>query len=136
MRRPVTRTLAAATLLGVAIGAAARERVAYDFTGRWEGAIVARGETFQASANLASSPNARRFAGHAVVVGSTGPIPCGLRGKRARRVRIFFSCEDGTRGRLVGALDVASDELAGVAKLRDRRGTRARGEFALAKQGG
>ena len=134
MRRPIRRTLATATLLGVAVGAAARERAAYDFTGRWAGTIVARGETFQASADLASSPNARRFAGHVLVVGSTGPIPCGLRGKRTHRVRILLSCEDGTRGRLVGSLDVATDAVAGVAKLRDRRGARARGEFTLAKQ--
>jgi hypothetical protein len=135
MRKTIAAGLATGTMLVVAVGAPARQRAPYDFTGRWDGTIAARGETFQATADLAST-KAKRFAGRATVLGSTGPIPCGLRGKSTRRVRITFSCEDGTRGKLVGSLDVEQETIEGVAKLRDRRGRRARGEFALAKRNG
>jgi len=45
-------------------------------------------------------------------------------------------CDDGTRGRLSGALDPTSNVITGVARLRDRRGGRARGPFTLTKDAG
>jgi hypothetical protein len=123
-----------AVFLLVAVDATARGPASYDFTGRWSGSIVARGETFHATADIVST-RAARFDGHATVGGRSGSSPCGLRGKGGRRVKIVLRCDDGTRGRLSGALDPTADVITGVARLRDRRGGRAHGPFTLAKEG-
>jgi hypothetical protein len=124
-----------AVFLFIAVDATARRPAPYDFTGRWSGSIVARGETFHATADIAST-RAARFQGHATVGGQSGSSPCGLRGKGGRRVKIVLRCDDGTRGRLGGALDPTSNVITGVARLRDRRGGRARGPFTLTKDAG
>ena len=121
-----------AVVLLLAFDAAARRSAPYDFTGRWSGTIVARGETFHATADIASTKTSR-FAGHATVSGQAGSAPCGLRGKRGRRIQIALRCDDGTRGKLRGTLDPTSDVITGVARLRDRRGRRAHGPFTLTK---
>jgi hypothetical protein len=133
MRKRTAMGVAAVLLF--AFDAAARRPAPYDFTGRWSGTIVARGETFHAAADIASTRGAR-FDGTATVGGQSGSAPCGLRGKGGRRIRIVLRCDDGTRGRLTGALDATTDVMTGVARLRDRRGGRARGEFTLAKNPG
>jgi hypothetical protein len=128
--------MALAVVLLFAFDAAARRRTTpYDFTGRWSGTIVARGETFHATADVTST-KAARFDGRATVGGQSGSAPCGLRGKGGRRVRIVLRCDDGTRGRLTGKLDPTGDAITGVARLRDRRGGRARGAFTLRKAAG
>ena len=124
-----------AVVLLLAFDATARRRAPYDFTGRWSGTIVARGETFHATADIASTRTSR-FSGQATVGGQSGSSPCGLRGRRGRRVQIVLRCDDGTRGSLRGALDAAHDVITGVARLRDRRGGRARGDFTLTKNAG
>src|SRR5262245_57184188 len=129
------RTAMGLAVLLLAFDAAARRSAPYDFTGRWSGTIAARGETFHATADIASTKKSR-FKGHATVGGQSGSAPCGLRGKSGRRVKIVLRCDDGTRGRLSGALDRTGDVITGVARVRDRRGGRAHGPFMLTKETG
>jgi cysteine-rich repeat protein len=127
MRAMVTRALAVVLLLGHAVPARA-VLPPYDFTGHWTGVILAASQAFSVSADLASA-SARKFSGTATIEG----VPCSVRGKRKRKVVLRLKCDDGTKGRLAGLLDIGSDAVAGAGRLR-KSGRTASATFAIERE--
>jgi len=70
----------------------------------------------------------KKFTGDVVVEG----VPCTLRGKRKRKVKLRLVCADGTKGKLNGLLDIENDSLVGMGRLR-KSGGKAPAQFAMEK---
>jgi cysteine-rich repeat protein len=100
---------------------------AYDVTGHWTGAILAASQGFTIEGDLAAVTT-RRFEGDVDVNG----VPCTVRGKRKKKVKLRLVCLDGTKAKLKGLLDIANDTIVGTGRLR-KSGRRAAAEFAIAK---
>jgi len=99
----------------------------YDFTGHWSGVILAASQAFTLEGDLAMT-TAKKFEGEVVVEG----VPCTLRGKRRRTVKLRLKCADGTKGKLKGLLDIASDAVVGTGRLK-KSGRKASAQFAIEK---
>jgi cysteine-rich repeat protein len=99
----------------------------YDFTGHWSGVILAASQAFTLEGDLGMT-TARKFEGAVVVEG----VPCTLRGKRKRRVGLRLECDDGTRGKLKGLLDIANDSVVGTGRLK-KNGGKTSAEFTIEK---
>jgi cysteine-rich repeat protein len=99
----------------------------YDMTGHWSGVILATSEAFLIEADL-TAINARKFTGEADVEG----VPCTVRGKRKKKVKLRLKCADGTKGKLKGLLDIVNDAVIGKGRLK-KRGRKAKAEFVLEK---
>src|SRR5689334_22505767 len=126
MSRPVAAALA--VLLLAARGAiAAAPSPPYDFTGRWSGTIAAGLETLPVEVDFATV-GARTFAGSGMV----NQTPCTIRGKRKRTVVLRLKCDDHTKGRLVGLLDLGAGSVAGAGRIK-RSGRRLGATFTIAK---
>jgi hypothetical protein len=130
----MARTAMASGLLLLALAGSSFARAglpAYDFTGPWVGVILAVGMREDLTAELAST--AARIEGSVTAEGALGTVQCSARGKRRRMVVLRLTCADGTHVKLKGALDVATDTLAGRARL-SKRGHGVKGTFTLTKQ--
>lgn len=117
--------LALIALLGSGMAAAGAPLAPFDFTGRWTGVVVAALQTFAVEADLTSSSE-KKFSGTAAIEG----VPCQVRGKRKRKVVLRVRCDDGTKGKLTGILDLVNGAVAGAGHLA-RNGRRAAATFAI-----
>jgi cysteine-rich repeat protein len=120
----MTKTAAALGVLLAAVAAGRTLLPPYDFTGHWEGTILAAGQVLPVSADFTAT-SAKSFKGSATADG----VPCTVRGKRKQSVSIRLKCPK-AKVKLVGALDIENDRVSGDARI-SRKRQHFRGVFGL-----